>query len=60
MAHTRNAPARKGEGAAVSGKSSNAHSTAQAQVQYLAGRHGLSFHRAALLAPIAFGVLANG
>lgn len=57
MAHTRNAPARKGEGAAVSGKSSNAYSTAHARIQYLAARHGLSFHHAALIAPLAFGVV---
>ncbi|WP_269078867.1 hypothetical protein [Sphingobium ummariense] len=37
-----------------------AYSTAAARIQYLAARHGLSVHRAALLAPMAFGVAGHG
>ena len=38
------------------GRDTDAHRTSSRQVQYLAARHGLSFHRAMLIAPIAFGV----
>ena len=58
----RNAPAHKSEGAdclLLAGLDTGAYSTAHTRIQYLAARHGLTFHRAALLAPIAFGVTAN-
>lgn len=58
MLRKRNAPAHKSEGAdclLLAGSDTGAYSTAQARIQYLAARYGLTFHRAALLAPIAFG-----
>ncbi|EQB32259.1 hypothetical protein M529_10680 [Sphingobium ummariense RL-3] len=61
MACKRNAPARKGEGAVcLLADDIGAYSTAAARIQYLAARHGLSVHRAALLAPMAFGVAGHG
>lgn len=56
----RNAPSREAEGAVcLCGGDKSASSTTQAQIQYLAARLGLSIHRAALIAPIAFGVIGN-
>lgn len=53
-----NAPGRKAEGALNHcGGDESAYSTAQARVQYLAGRLSLPIHRAALIAPMAFGVV---
>lgn len=56
----RNAPVRRDEGAVCRcGGDKSASSTTHAQIQYLAARLGLSIHRAALIAPIAFGVIGN-
>lgn len=54
----RNAPASKGEGVICQLPGDNStHTTSQAQIQYLAVRLALPVHRAALLAPLAFGVV---
>lgn len=56
-----NAPGRKAEGAmCLLADDTGAYSTAQARVQYLAGRLALPIHRAALIAPMAFGVMDHG
>lgn len=58
MPRKSNAPAREGEGATcLLGGDTGAHSAAQARIQYLAGRLSLPLHRAALIAPMAFGVV---
>lgn len=61
MFRKRNAPAPKGEGAlCLLGGDTTAHSTADARVQYLGSRFGLSFNFAAIVAPLAFGEGEHG
>ncbi|KFL47148.1 hypothetical protein IL54_2571 [Sphingobium sp. ba1] len=56
----KNAPTREGEGVdCLFGGDKGAHTTRFSQIQYLAARHGLSIHRAALIAPIAFGATGH-
>ena len=56
MARKSNAPARKGEGAACQiGVDTSAHSMIEAARHLYLERFGLPAHRAALIAPFAFG-----
>lgn len=61
MPKNRNAPTGEGERVECQpGSDIDVHSSIPFQIQYLATRLSLPIHRAALLAPIAFGVMANG
>lgn len=59
MPHKQNAAAPAKGGSAVCHliPDNGAYSTAEARIQYLAGRLALPIHRAALIAPMAFGVV---
>lgn len=61
MPRKSNAPAHKGEGATcLLGRDTGVYSTAQARIKYLADRLALPIHRAAMIAPMAFGVVDHG
>ena len=62
MPHKQNAaaPAKGGSAVCLLADDTGAYSTAHARIQYLAGRLAIPVHRAALLAPMAFGVTGNG
>lgn len=56
----KNAPAPKGEGVVyLPGSDTDAYSTHAARHQFLTSRFGLSFNRAALVAPLLFGEAAH-
>lgn len=56
----RNAPGREAQGVECQSlTNTDAHSIRMARIQYL-GRFGISSHRAAVIAPLAFGESAHG
>lgn len=61
MPRKRNAPARKGEGVeCLLGRNDTpTHSTDTFRLQFLAQRMGMARHRAALIAPLAFGEVGH-